>query len=57
MAAAPTAQQTELLPRLETKGGAAVDAVNAIVSTDVPAFNRLLLESGRGLVEGGGAIP
>ncbi len=54
--AAPTPQQQELLPRLEKQVGEAVTAVNALVETDVPAFNRLLLENGRGLVEAGAPI-
>jgi hypothetical protein len=54
--AAPTPQQRELLPRLERRVGEGVAAVNTLVETDVPAFNRLLLESGRGLVEAGAPI-
>ena len=54
--AAPTPQQTVLLPRLEKQVGEAVAAVNVLVETDVPAFNRLLVENGRGLVEAGTPI-
>ena len=36
--------------------GEALAAVNALLETDVPAFNRLLLENGRGLLEAGAAI-
>jgi photosystem II stability/assembly factor-like uncharacterized protein len=54
--AAPTPQQQALLPRLEKQVGEGVAAVNAIVETDVPALNRLLVENGRGLLEAGAAI-
>jgi hypothetical protein len=54
--AAPTPQQVGLLPRLEKQVGEAVAGVNTLVDTDVPAFNRLLLENGRGLLDAGAAI-
>jgi photosystem II stability/assembly factor-like uncharacterized protein len=55
--AAPTPQQEDLLlPRLEKQVGEAVASVNALVQTEVPAFNKLLLESGRGLIEAGAPI-
>jgi photosystem II stability/assembly factor-like uncharacterized protein len=54
--AAPTAQQAQYLPRVEKKVGEAMAGVNALLETDVPAFNRLLLENGRGLLEAGAAI-
>ena len=55
--APPTPQQQALLPRLEKQVGEGVTAVNAIVEADVPAFNRLLLDNGRGLLEAGVPIP
>ena len=54
--AAPTPQQAQYLPRVEKKVGEALVGVNALLETDVPAFNRLLLEQGRGLLEGGAPI-
>ena len=54
--AAPTPQQAQYLPRVEKKVGEPLAAVNALLETDVPAFNRLLLENGRGLLEAGAPI-
>jgi hypothetical protein len=54
--AAPTPQQAQYLPRVEKKVGEALATVNGLVETDVPAFNRLLLENGRGLLEAGAPI-
>ena len=41
---------------LVKKVGEAMAAVNALLETDVPAFNRLLLENGRGLLDAGAPI-
>jgi photosystem II stability/assembly factor-like uncharacterized protein len=54
--AAPTAQHRDAMPRLARQLDEVVAQMNAIVETDVPAFNKLLFESGVGRLDGGRKI-
>jgi hypothetical protein len=55
--ATPTAQHREVLARVTRDLGEAVTAVNGTLEGDVPALNRLMLESGMGKIDGGQKIP
>ncbi len=57
MTAPPTTQQRELLTRLTRELGEVAAALNAIRETDVPDFNKLLLENGIGVIDAGKKIP
>jgi hypothetical protein len=57
MTAAPTAQQKELLARVQQQVDQAVAAVNAVIDKGVPDLNRALVERGFGRVEVGKRIP
>ena len=54
--APPTAQHREGLARVTKELGEAVAAVNGTLEGDVPALNRLMLESGMGKIDGGQKI-
>jgi hypothetical protein len=54
--ATPTAQHREALARVTRELGEAVVAVNGTLEGDVPALNRLMLESGMGKIDGGQKI-
>jgi hypothetical protein len=55
--AAPTAQQKELLARLQQQVDETVAAVNAAVDKGVSDLNRSLAERGFGRIDGGKPIP
>jgi photosystem II stability/assembly factor-like uncharacterized protein len=55
--AAPTSQHRESLARVTKELDEAVGVVNGILESDVPALNRLMLESGIGKIDGGQKIP
>jgi len=54
--AAPTAQQRELLARLGSELDPVVAQANALVDTEVPAFNKLLSDQGVGRIDAGRRI-
>jgi photosystem II stability/assembly factor-like uncharacterized protein len=54
--APPTPQQQTELARLTREISSAVDTVNALVETDVPALNKTMLDAGIGRLDPGQAI-
>jgi len=57
MTAAPTAQQKEMLVRVQQQVDETVAAVNAVVDKRVPDLNRTLAERGFGRLDAGKRIP
>ena len=55
--AAPTAQQRELLARIQKEMDAAVQAVNTVVEKTIPDLNRQLADRGVGRLDAGKRIP
>jgi len=56
MTAPPTPQHRDAMPRLAKQIDEVAAKMNAIVETDVPAFNKLLFDSGIGRLDAGRKI-
>jgi photosystem II stability/assembly factor-like uncharacterized protein len=57
MTAPPTPQQEAVMERTAREVAEVASALKAIQQTDVPALNRLVLDTGMGKIDAGGLIP
>lgn len=57
MTAPPTAQHRDAFARTQRDVGEAAAAINALIETDVPAFNKLMFDNGVGRIDAGRRVP